>query len=118
MIYADTSVRFKRRAGLELYLKLMGNGSIAPVQMPSDPGHDIKFATDPSLLSICFFFIENILLYYVKKLIKISPTGMYEYIPHFWDYIDMEKYVTMREAGFTIFHKSDYARKLLKWLVL
>ncbi|CAK5034703.1 unnamed protein product [Meloidogyne enterolobii] len=90
MIYADAGVRFYYD-GFNNYFDRIEDGTISGLQMPSDSGHSIAFATHPDF---------------------------YKYIPHYWEEMSEKSWKEMHEANFMIIHRNEYTRKLLKWAIL
>nr|CAD2126790.1 unnamed protein product [Meloidogyne enterolobii] len=90
MIYADAGVRFYYD-GFNNYFDRIEDGTISGLQMPSDSGHSIAFATHPDF---------------------------YKYIPHYWEEMSEKSLKEMHEANFMIIHRNEYTRKLLKWAIL
>ncbi|KAI3408567.1 hypothetical protein GPALN_010181 [Globodera pallida] len=91
VIYLDTKIRFKRKNGFQPYFKQIEQGSISPWVNPWNTGHKIAAATH---------------------------TGMYKFIPYYWEIATPYKERQMAEASFNVVQRSEHSRLLLKWALL
>lgn len=120
VFYGDTSLNFVQKEPLNKFLQYIEQGVISPFQMPSETSYSSKFAT---LKGMKWHILNGLILkaiFWTKSYFfsNFATLGFYRYIPDYTYSLFPTTSHTEEEASFIIAQRSEYTRRLLKWLVL